>query len=131
MSRIEARDIAFKFIFEDLFHTPEDSTSYEDFLNNNDMSAEDISYIRDIYTGVLDKWDELLGIIKENCTGYTIDRIYRVDLAILMLATYELKYTTTDQKVVINEAIKLSKKYSTDKSYSFCNGVLSKIVKGL
>ena len=69
-------------------------------------------------------------IIKDNIEGYELDRIYKVDLAILVLAIYELKFeNSTPDKVVLNEAIELSKKYSTDKSFSFINGVLAKILK--
>ena len=53
-----------------------------------------------------------------------------VDLAILVLAVYELKFAgEVVPTIVINEAVELSKKYSTDKSYSFINGVLAKVIK--
>ena len=68
-------------------------------------------------------------IIKDNTEGYELDRIYKVDLAILVLAVYEIKYQDTPKNVVVNEAVELSKKYSTDKSYSFVNGVLAKVLK--
>ena len=60
-----------------------------------------------------------------------IDRIYKIDLAILVLATFELKFSSEklSASAIINEAVELSKKYSTDKSYSFINGVLAKVVK--
>ena len=69
-------------------------------------------------------------MIKSNVVGYEVDRIYKIDLAILVLAIYELKFASGDVQpsVVINEAVELSKKYSTEKSYSFINGVLAKVI---
>ena len=63
---------------------------------------------------------------------YTISRIYKVDLVILKLAVFELLFSTekTPTKVVINEAVEMAKKYSTDNSFRFVNGVLASISKG-
>ena len=62
--------------------------------------------------------------------NFSIDRIFKVDLAILLVAINEFKfYKQTPIKVVVNEAIDISKKYSTEKSYSFINGVLAKYIK--
>ena len=74
-------------------------------------------------------YDELISIVKENTIGYELERIYKVDLAILVLAVFEIKYSETPRNIVINEAVELAKKYSTDKSYSFINGVLAKVIK--
>ena len=68
--------------------------------------------------------------IKLNSIGYEVDRIFKIDLAILVVAIYELKFDKTNPVgVVVNEAVELAKKYSTDKSYSFVNGILAKVVK--
>ena len=56
-------------------------------------------------------------------------RIAKVDLSILRLAIYELKYTDVPHKVVVNEALEIAKTYSTDKSPKFINGVLGSILK--
>ena len=86
--------------------------------------------MNELIGGVNVHYDEILDIIKNNTIGYELERIYKVDLAILVLAVYELKFSnSTPNSVVINEAVELSKKYSTDKSYSFINGVLAKVVK--
>ena len=62
--------------------------------------------------------------------GYTIDRLYKVDLAIIILAVIEVKYVKeTPKEVVINEAVELAKKFSTEKSPKFINGVLADILK--
>ena len=60
-----------------------------------------------------------------------LQRIFKVDLAILVVAIIELKYIKENPKeVIVNEAVNLAKKYSTDKSPKFINGVLADIIKG-
>ena len=73
--------------------------------------------------------EELLEDISKYIKGYTIDRLFKIDLAILLIAFYELKYQDTATKIVVNEAVELAKKYSTQKSYSFINGVLGSFIK--
>ena len=63
--------------------------------------------------------------------GWTLDRLTRVDLAILRLAAYELMYTDTSKRIVINEAVELANQYSTDKAGAFVNGVLGNLARAL
>ena len=62
--------------------------------------------------------------------SFKLSRIYRIDLAILELAIWEIDHTETPYQVVINEAVGLAKKYSTEKSVSYVNGVLAAFVRG-
>ncbi len=63
--------------------------------------------------------------------GWTLDRLTRVDLAILRVATFELLHTETPAGVVVNEAVELANTYSTDKAGSFVNGVLGSLARSL
>ncbi len=63
--------------------------------------------------------------------GWTIERLSRVDLAILRLAVYELTLGENPAAVVINEAVELANQYSTDKAGAFVNGVLGNLARGL
>jgi len=128
MSRKKSREYVFRLVFEKFFHEPDVDLEFED--EDFVIMEEDRPFVNDLIGGVNVHYDEILNIIKSNTEGYELDRIYKVDLAILVLAIYELKFSSeTPQNVVINEAIELSKKYSTDKSYSFINGVLAKVIK--
>lgn len=130
MSRISARDTIFKLTFELCFHKPEDSRLYEDFLSENKLDEENLAFVKEFYEGIIEHFDELKQIVANNIKGYTIDRIFKVDLAILIVATYELKfYKKNSVNIVANEAVELAKKYSTEKSYSFINAVIASIAK--
>ena len=73
---------------------------------------------------------ELDGLIQESAEGYALDRIGRIERNILRLAFYELLYDTSiPPKVVLSEAIRLARKYSTPESAKFVNGVLDTFYK--
>ena len=100
----------------------------EEFLAE-DKNKLELGYINEVYNGVIAHYDELISAIKNVSTGFKVDRIYKVDLAILLVAVYEMKYVKTiPNKVSINEALNLSKIYSTEKSSGYINGILSNFV---
>ena len=127
MSRKKSREFAFRLVFEKFFHEPDLDIVFDDgdlVLDDNDKE-----FANSLITGVNDHYDEILDIIKSHIDGYELDRIYKVDLAIIVLAVFEIKFGDTPANIAINEAVELSKKYSTDKSFSFINGVLAKVIK--
>jgi N utilization substance protein B len=92
----------------------------------------EIDYISTVYRGVISKYDELKDIVAEYARGFDVDRVYKLDLAALLLAIYEMKYMPDiPLGTSIAEAVELVKIYSTEKSYSFVNGILSSVYKSL
>ena len=97
-----------------------------------DIKEINLKYVRIILNGIQDKKDEIDSLIKENLKGWTIDRISKVNLAIIRVGIYEMKYLDdVPKKVAINEAIEMCKVYSDEKSVSFVNGILDKILHSL
>ena len=128
MSRSYARECAFKLVFEYLFTKEKNQTALDDFLQEDKNKAE-VGYISEVYNGVIEKFDVLKEKLTEASHAFAIDRIFKVDLAILLVALYEMMFISSIPKnVSINEALELSKTYSTEKSGSFINGVLSNFV---
>ncbi len=126
-----ARENVFKLIFEFTFYGVANEETLELLQVGSDLTNDDRDYITTTYAGVLTQEEQLKGIIESHLDKYTLDRIYRPDYAVLLLATYELISHTAPDAVIINEAVELSKKYGTDKSGSFVNGVLAKIVRDI
>ena len=127
MGKKKNRTLLFKRVFEELFHESDEALFFEDI--DESIDEESIVIINTDFAELNSKKDELLDIISNASTDFSVDRIYKVDLAILLVATFELNYREdTPVKVVVNEAVELAKKYSTDKSYSYVNGVLAKII---
>ena len=131
MGRIVSRDVLFKLVFELCFHQSDIDNYYDHMLDDDDNADIDKDWITNIYTDIIDKTDELKNAVSKYLKGYTIERVFKVDLAILMLALYELKYTNTDSKIVANEAVELAKKYSTEKSSKFINGVIASAINDI
>ena len=126
-----ARELVFKLVFEYTFFGVANDDTLELLLVDADLTDDDKDYISSTYAGVLANVDGLKDTISAHLDSYTLDRIYRPDLAVLILATYELESKSAPIPVIINEAVELSKKYGTDKSGAFVNGVLAKVAKDL
>lgn len=124
MSRKEARELAFKTIYSKFFNTE------AEIDDENKSNIEDLEFTTQILTNFANHYQEINDLIASHLKGYTINRVYKIDLAILVLAVIELNYIKENPKqVIINEAVELAKKFSTDKSPKFINGVLADIVK--
>ncbi len=99
---------------------------------SSDLSEADREYIEGSYHEFLIGVDALDEIISSALTSWNIKRLSRVDISILRLALLEiLKRDEIPKKVSINEAVELAKKYSTDQSPKFINGVLAGCLKHL
>lgn len=84
-------------------------------------------FVNNCIYGVLDKQDKISTLANKYLVDWNIDRLSKVDKAILSLGIYELIYTDTPSVVAINEAIELSKKYSDEKVTKMINAALDKI----
>lgn len=132
MSRYTAREYVFKLTFEYLFHKTKNDVTLDVLLLDSTLTSEDKSYISQVYTGLMNHFDDVISLVEKYADGYAVDRIYKPDLTAMLLCTYEMKYfPEVPPAVAISEAVELVKKYSTDKSNSFVNGVLSSIYKEL
>jgi N utilization substance protein B len=131
MSRKLARNELFKLVFEICFQDHSE-VLFDEFLENENISAENKDFVKEIYSGIMENKESILEDISKYLKGYTVERLFKVDLSILMIAFYEIKYQKVeDYKVVVNEAVELAKKYSTPKSYSFINGVIASLIKDI
>ena len=97
--------------------------------NDNIYSDIDKAYIEDVIYGVFRNLRELDTIIESNAKGWKLSRLAKIDLSILRLCIYEINYRDDIPfNISINEAVELAKKYGTEDSGSFINGILSKAV---
>lgn len=133
MSRKSARESAFKIIFEIPFHEDSSVTDIMEgyFKNEEDLMLTDgdMDYISLCVNGCFDNAIEIDQKISASLKNWTIERISKVNLAILRLSVSEMQYADVPYQVSINEAVELAKKYSDDEAPSFVNGVLADIKK--
>ncbi len=124
--RKDARENAFKLIFESLFHSLDKELSEENFVDLK--KEEDKEFFDQIISAFEAHKEELKTKIEEKLKGYEYNRVYKIDLALIYLALTEILYCNTPKAVAINEAVELSKTYSTDKSSKFVNAIISAII---
>lgn len=132
MNRSAIREQAFKLIYSLEIQRKENTEEQiELYIENNNLTDKNAQkYIKDAVNGIQSNKEEIENQIKKNLKeDWKIERISKIDLAILKLAIYEIKYTETPFKVVINEAVELAKKYGEDTSKNFVNGILASVVK--
>ena len=104
----------------------------EVFVDNyeDNIKELDLDYIKNLLNGVEANKEEIDKIIEKNLQNWKLDRISKVNLTILRLGVYEIAFDeNVPKKVALNEAIELGKLYSDQKSVSFINGVLDKVLK--
>lgn len=125
MNRTEQREQAFCLVFQNLFNNEETLAIYEENV------AKVGNYAKELFEGVDSKTEELDEVINAYSKGWKTNRLPKVNLAILRLAIYEIKYVDdVPASVAINEAVELAKKYSGEGDYSFINGILGSVAKG-
>jgi len=134
MSRGLGRERAYQLLFGEDLPIIDNKTKWQDTLSDFrqddwEMGKEDLDYIKSLCEGVVSNYAEIAEIINKHLKGYTLSKLYKTDRTALLIAVFELKWTDTPQKVIINEAVELSKKYGSDKSPAFVNGVLSGILR--
>ena len=128
------REKAFKLIYsievQDEYNLEEQIDLY---IETNEIEdSETIEYIKDMVLGINKNKKEIEEMIK-SCLApkWTIDRLSKINLSILKLALYEIKYKDIPFKAEINEAVELAKKYGEEKSSKFINGALASAIKNM
>ena len=131
MNKSVAREFTFKVLYSMEIMHEYDNEQVDLFIQNNEIEDERIiKYIRNTVKGVLENKEEITKQIDENLKEkWDIDRISKIDLVLLQIAIYEIKYRKLPYKIAINEAVELAKMYGEENSKSFVNGMLATIVK--
>ncbi len=129
MKRTETREQVFRLIYSSLIQKEMSEEQIEIFIEENNLRKEE-EYVKGIFYGIQTNEEEIEKLIASNLKEkWSMERISKIDLAILKLAIFEMVYSGLPYKIAINEAVELAKKYGEDSSKSFVNGVLASIVK--
>ena len=131
MKRRELREHIFELLFRVEFNNQEEMPEqirlfFEDM---EELEEKDQSYMEKKYASIMERLPEIDRLIGETAEGWKVSRMGKVDLTILRLAVYEMKYGETPVGVAINEAVELAKKFSSDEAPAFINGVLGKVAQ--
>lgn len=132
-----AREEVFKIIFgvEAIESTSNElKQAFNIYLQNNEefigtLNENQLEFIKSSINGIIEKYDCIKDVIKENTQHWVYERIGIVERALLIVATYEILIKNTPIEVIANETVELAKEYGNEKSYEFVNGILANIEK--
>ena len=131
-NRSELREVVVKVIYQTIILEEAKldnliAQQYLGYKHNEEQFYKLENLSKDRIKEVVENKNTLIKLADKYLTSWTIDRLNKVDQAILLLGIYELKYTETPSVVAINEAIELSKRYSDEAVTKMINGVLDKV----
>ncbi len=131
MNRSQMRELAFKLLYQIEIQKENDEETINLFCENNQIEDEEaIKYITSIVNGIYKNKEEINKLIEKNLkSDWKIERITKINLALLKLSICEMMYNQIPYKVAINEVIELAKKYGDENAPNFINGVLASVVK--
>lgn len=130
MGRKKARDNTFKCVYQLGFDNRDIDRILKFCYEENESNDVEKEYIDTVLKGVVNNLEDIDSIILSKLKNWTIQRIAKIDLAILRLAIYEIKYMDNiPPKVSVNEAVELAKMYGNSDSKSFINGLLAKVIE--
>ena len=135
MKRRELRECIFQLLFRVEFNGQEEMPKQllmfvDDIKEENEAQEEDEAYISGKYEKIMEKLPEIDAMLEKVSRGWKLSRMGKVELTILRLAVYEMRFDEDiPEKVAINEAIELSKKFGGEEAPAFVNGVLAKLTE--
>jgi transcription antitermination factor NusB len=127
--RTRAREIALQFLYQLDLRGDDMLVEARDYVRSEERDAETARFAQRLIEGTFEHWEDIDATIQGVAQNWNIARMAVVDRNVLRLATYELLHCADiPPKVAINEAIELGKRYSTQNSGAFINGILDKIM---
>ena len=130
MNKSNLREEIFKLVYSLEVQKEDESSQIDLYLENSELSDKEKGKIKEEVCKIIDLKEDIENQISKNLkSGWSIERISKVNISILRIAIYEMIYGKLPYKVVINEAVELAKKYGEEASASFINVVLDSVVK--
>ena len=127
--RSVAREVVLQYLFSKLFNQ-NDEGLFNALLQRDNLTEDDKKFANELLEKALNNKDRYLKEINDKAIGFKIDRIFNTDKICLIIGMTELEYfTDTPTAVVIDQAVNLAFKFSTEKSTDFVNGILASFAK--
>ena len=130
MGRKVARESTMKLLYQMELNSDFSQDAIEVFFENNTLKLDEDEYIKEVIKGIKNNIEEIDSFIERYSQGWKIKRIANIDLAILRISIFEMMFKEDiPHQVSINEAVDVAKKYSTEESSKYINGLLGIFLK--
>ena len=128
--RSRAREVVLQILYEDDLNPDRNMAVSDKFLRDRLNHDEQlVPFACELLAGVRRNRGELDALLEQRAENWSLARMAVTDRNVLRLATYEMLYTETPARVVINEAIELARRYGSKQSSQFVNGVLDRVLR--
>jgi N utilization substance protein B len=127
--RSRAREVALQVLYEDDLNPAETADRIEQFIESRLRSTELRTFARSLVDGVRRNRAELDAMLAQIAVNWSLERMAAADRNLLRMSAYEILYTDTPDRVAINEAVELAKRYGARHSPQFVNGILDKLLE--
>jgi len=130
MTRKEARDLAFKLLYQVEMQNETAQNIIDIYYEENELTGKGKDYVEEILFGATEKSEVIDDIISGLSESWKLNRISKVSISLIRLSVYEIMYRDDiPDNVSINEAVDLAKLYEGEESASFVNGILAAVLK--
>lgn len=126
--RSRAREVALQVLFQDDMNPGHNPGDADQFLRARLNAAELVEFARSLVAGVRRNRGELDALLSATAEHWSLERMVATDRNVLRLGAFEILYTETPDRVAINEAVELAKRFGTAQSAPFVNGILDRFV---
>ena len=132
LGKRKVRKYAFELVFGYEFNKEEAALSYYEKAYDNFICEDDEEEsVKTLFLGICDNVESIDTIIKDNLSGWKINRISKASLSLMRLSVYEMLFAKLPAAISINEAVELAKEYCEDGAATYINGVLNNIAKNI
>lgn len=129
-TRRKSRELALQALYQGELAGPNGHLDFQEFCAHFQVNKKATPYAKKLLDGVLEKGAAIDKLISNHAENWRLERMSVIDRNILRLAVYEVHYQDdVPASVAINEAVEIAKRYSTDDSGSFINGILDAMAK--
>jgi N utilization substance protein B len=130
-TRRKSRELALQVLFQGDMAKQSDLLDFDEFCVHFQVNKKAIPYAKKLLAGIQEKGERIDQLISKHAENWRIERMSAIDRNILRLAVFEMfSQDDVPVSVAINEAVEIAKRYSTDESGSFINGILDALAKG-
>jgi N utilization substance protein B len=127
--RSRAREVALQVLYQDDLNPQQELAVTDDFLVGRLKAPELVEFGRSLVAGVREKRAELDRLLEQTADNWSLSRMAAADRNVLRLGAFEILHTETPERVAINEAVELAKRYGSRQSAQFVNGILDRLLK--
>jgi N utilization substance protein B len=128
--RSRAREVALQVLYQDDVNPGVDALVIDEFVQARLRNDELIGLTRSLVAGVRRNRSELDALLAKTADNWSLERMAATDRNVLRLGAYEILFTETPDRVAINEAVELAKRFGTNHSAQFVNGILDRFLEG-